>query len=82
MLEKLDGTPITGQFSARRLREFIPKEGTKLAQEQADFRQQISDHIPQLGEQEGDGENQCDDEDVGRTSGDEDATTGEGGHME
>ena len=26
-LERLDGTPITGLFSAQRLREFIPKEG-------------------------------------------------------
>ena len=36
-LEKLDGAPIAGQFSARRLREFVPKEGTKLAQDQAEI---------------------------------------------
>ena len=34
-LENLDGTPITGRFSARRLRAFIPHEGTKLSREQA-----------------------------------------------
>ena len=31
VLEDLDSTPITGQFSARRLRRFIPREGTKLS---------------------------------------------------
>ena len=33
-LETLKGDPIPGTFSARRLRRFIPKEGTKLAEEQ------------------------------------------------
>jgi hypothetical protein len=33
-LETLKGDPITGMFSARRLRRFIPKEGTQLAEEQ------------------------------------------------
>ena len=33
-LETLHGDPIPGFFSARRLRGFIPKEGTKLAEEQ------------------------------------------------
>ena len=34
MLETLDGNPLPGSFSARRLRRFIPREGTKLAEEQ------------------------------------------------
>jgi hypothetical protein len=80
-LEKLDGTPITGLFSARRLREFIPREGTKLAQEQADLIQQTINHdSPSDDEQREDIDN--DDENIGRTLGDEDAATKEGGHME
>jgi len=31
-LETLEGTPLTGRFSARRLRAFEPREGTELAQ--------------------------------------------------
>jgi hypothetical protein len=42
-LKKLDGTPITGQFSSRRLRGFIPGEGTQLTQEQAKIEQQRID---------------------------------------
>ena len=33
-LETLNGNPIPGSFSTRRLRRFLPKEGTKLAEEQ------------------------------------------------
>ena len=33
-LETLPGEPIAGEFHARRLRAFIPREGTKLAEEQ------------------------------------------------
>jgi transposase InsO family protein len=33
-LETLNGDPLPGSFSTRRLRKFIPKEGTKLAEEQ------------------------------------------------
>jgi transposase InsO family protein len=33
-LETLNGDPVPGFFSARRLRRFFPKEGTKLAEEQ------------------------------------------------
>jgi hypothetical protein len=82
-LEKLDGTPISGLFSARRLREFIPREGTKLAQEQSELIQHAT-HLNSQGdgEQSGDDEDQCDEEDTGRTLGDEDAATEEGGHME
>ena len=34
VLETLNGDPIPGTFSARRLRRFIPKEGTKMAEDQ------------------------------------------------
>ena len=34
MLETLNGDPIPGTFSARRLWRFIPKEGTKMAEDQ------------------------------------------------
>ena len=34
ILETLKGEQLPGTFSARRLRRFIPKEGTKLAEEQ------------------------------------------------
>ena len=33
-LETLAGSPVPGLFSARRLRRFIPREGTRLAEEQ------------------------------------------------
>ena len=82
-LEKLDGTPIAGLFSARRLREFIPKEGTKLAQEQAELVQRTNLNIQDIEEQEGGvRRTHSDDEEADRTSGDEDAATGGGGHME
>ena len=34
VLESLNGDPIPGTFSARRLRRFLPREGTRLAEEQ------------------------------------------------
>ena len=49
-LERLDGTPIAGQFSARRLRAFIPKEGSKLALEQVERERQ--NHEGEIAEQE------------------------------
>jgi hypothetical protein len=33
-LETLNGNPIPGVFSTRRLRRFMPQEGTKLAEDQ------------------------------------------------
>jgi hypothetical protein len=33
-LETLDGAKLEGEFSARRLREFVPREGTDLAEAQ------------------------------------------------
>jgi hypothetical protein len=37
----LKGDPIPGTFSACRLRRFIPREGTKLAEEQKLFEEQL-----------------------------------------
>jgi hypothetical protein len=36
-LEELDGTLKAGEYSARRLRMFTPREGTALAKEQNDL---------------------------------------------
>ena len=37
-LETLKGEPLKGDYSVRRLREFVPREGTELAREQEAFR--------------------------------------------
>ena len=44
-LESLDGAPIPGSFSARRLRGFVPREGTKLAEEQAEVERKIAEDL-------------------------------------
>ena len=93
-LEALDGTPISGQFSARRLRGFIPKEGSKLAEEEAEririARQQETNTEERTDEEGGDiwdeeprmsSENEGEQPGEGQP-GNEDAATGEGGHME
>ena len=36
-LESLDGEQLKGEYNARRLREFIPREGTELETEQRIF---------------------------------------------
>jgi hypothetical protein len=36
-LETLNGQPLEGDFHARRLREFIPREGTELAKQQKEM---------------------------------------------
>ena len=33
-LESIDGDPLKGDYNARRLREFVPREGTELEAEQ------------------------------------------------
>lgn len=96
-LERLDGTPIAGQFSARRLREFIPKEGTKLAEEQAEVEQRWEESQLVSGDLEDANDKARDNppideepeedvelrhEGVGEIQGDEDVATQEGGHME
>ena len=51
-LEQLDGTPIAGNFSARRLRGFTPRDGTKLANEQAELEQRMADENPSASNEE------------------------------
>ncbi|KAG6906937.1 hypothetical protein DXG01_011296 [Tephrocybe rancida] len=41
-LATLAGKPISGRFSARRLRQFTPRVGTTLANEQAAFEAQLA----------------------------------------
>jgi hypothetical protein len=41
-LEELDGTPRSGEYSARRLRAFIPREGTELARLQREVEERIA----------------------------------------
>ena len=93
-LETLDGTPIAGQFSARRLRKFIPKEGSKLAEEEAERIKAATQREIEAEEStdRGDDETQDDEEPgVGGAKdtqpregqpGGEDAATRGGGHME
>jgi hypothetical protein len=63
-LETLNGDPLPGSFSARRLRRFIPREGTKLAEEQRLIEEQSAkeERVREgivVGEDQGDG-NQSD----------------------
>ena len=46
VLESLNGDRLPGSFSARRLRGFIPKEGTKLAETQKAIEEQLADEEP------------------------------------
>ena len=80
-LEKLDGTPISGWFSARRLRRFIPREGTKLAEEQTEVERRRAEEESQMGGGgaiDGEDNNNDQDEDDSPLGG-EDATIVEGG---
>ena len=54
MLESLDGELLKGDYNARRLREFIPREGTELMIEQKDFeaRQEGREEMVDMGENE------------------------------
>ena len=72
-------TPIPGIFSARRLREFVPKEGSKLAQAQVEWGRQA---IPQGAEGREDDDGDPAGEENTRlrlAKGAEDAATEEGG---
>ena len=46
VLKTLNGNQLPGSFSARRLWEFIPKEGTKLAETQMAIEEQRADEEP------------------------------------
>jgi transposase InsO family protein len=45
VLETLKGDPISGTFSARRLRRFLPREGTRLADEQKIVEEQCTREV-------------------------------------
>src|ERR1700678_61473 len=47
-LETLDGKPLEGDFNARRLRKFIPREGTELAAEQAEFEGKLAKDVNEM----------------------------------
>ena len=40
-LETLDGAQLEGEFSARRLREFVPRDGTDLAEAQKTYMKRV-----------------------------------------
>jgi hypothetical protein len=42
-LETLDGAKLEGEFNARRLREFVPREGTDLAEAQKAHMEQVAE---------------------------------------
>lgn len=49
ILEDLDGTPKPGEFSARRLRGFTPREGTELARQQVEVEERLTREEEELG---------------------------------
>ena len=51
-LETLDGRLFNGKFSARQLREFIPRKGTKLADEQEGWAAKAGDEELRMAEEE------------------------------
>ena len=52
-LERQDGTEIEGEFSARRLRAFTPRPGSKLEKDQAEW---LKEHKDDLEEEEAEDE--------------------------
>ena len=65
-LENLDGSAIEGTFSLRRLREFIPREGTQLAKAQRELEEQLA--------KEGEGAESGAEDDDGDEEGKDDTT--------
>ena len=53
-LETLSGDPIPGSFSTRRLRRFIPKEGTRLVEEQRALEERQTREEQERAEKEAD----------------------------
>jgi len=49
-LEELDGTPKPGEFSARRLRLFTPREGTDLARQQRELEVKLATERGGIGD--------------------------------
>ena len=58
--------PIPGNFSARRLRGFIPKEGTKLVEEQAEVEQKMAKEKTKAVDEETMGRKETNEEDEDR----------------
>ncbi|KIK14935.1 hypothetical protein PISMIDRAFT_16921 [Pisolithus microcarpus 441] len=56
-LETLTGNPVSGKYSARRLRAFVPREGTQLYKDQQEYErkrgEQAEEEDRTAGEQEG-----------------------------
>lgn len=50
-LEKLDGNPLPGEYSARRLRAFMPREGTQLHADQHEYMKKIQDRQHEQGKE-------------------------------
>ena len=48
ILEELDGTPKPGEFNARRLRGFTPREGTELARQQEEVEERLATEEEEL----------------------------------
>src|ERR1700691_5562896 len=63
-LKNLDGSAINGTFSSRRLREFILREGTKLAAEQRELEEK-------LAKEDSDNEDVSEDTDEGEDEGED-----------
>ena len=63
-LESLDGELLKGDYNARRLREFVPREGTELAREQKEFevRQEGVGDMVEVAENKGVGDKEADKE--------------------
>jgi hypothetical protein len=43
LLERLDGTPVEGEFSVRRLHVFVPRRGGKLEKDQTKWEEEHKD---------------------------------------
>jgi hypothetical protein len=74
-LETLEGTPMSGEFHARRLRAFIPRPGTRLAEEQEEKEKNIAEEtiIGEISEKQSEDadEEDIDEEDIDEENTDE-----------
>jgi len=61
-LENRDGNIIKGTFSSRRLRTFVPREGTKLAVEQEEFEERLKAEGPLSEEEDEEGNKEGEEE--------------------
>ncbi|KAG2051808.1 hypothetical protein BDR06DRAFT_997980 [Suillus hirtellus] len=52
MLETLEGTPLKGEYSAQRLREFTPRTGTTLAKNQEEYERRREEDTQKSSEAE------------------------------